>query len=62
MLANGPQAVAAAKRLVADVASWPPDEAVVDDTAQRIAEVRAGDEAREGMAAFFDKRPPRWDD
>jgi len=25
-----------------------------------LAEVRAGDEAKDGLAAFFEKRPPRW--
>jgi len=25
-----------------------------------LAEIRSGDEAREGLAAFFDKRKPRW--
>ena len=60
LLANGPDAVAAAKRLIADVAGRPRDDALIEDTAQRIAEIRGGDEAREGMAAFLDKRPPRW--
>ena len=35
---------------------------MIEHTAERIADVRAGAEAREGMAAFFDKRPPRWSD
>ena len=26
----------------------------------RLAHMRAGDEGQEGMAAFFEKRPPRW--
>jgi methylglutaconyl-CoA hydratase len=25
-----------------------------------LAEVRSGDEARDGLAAFFEKRKPRW--
>ena len=62
LLAGGPQAVAGAKRLIAEVAAWPPDDAMIEHTAGRIAEVRAGAEAGEGMAAFFDKRPPRWSD
>ncbi len=62
LLACGPQAVAGAKRLIAEVAVWPPDDAMIEHTAQRIADVRAGAEAGEGMAAFFDKRPPRWSD
>ncbi len=58
--ANGPRAVAAAKRLIADVAGREPDDALVEETARRIAEVRVTDEAREGMAAFLARRPPRW--
>ena len=60
LLAGGPLAVAGAKRLIAEVAAWPPDAAMIEHTAGRIAEVRAGAEAGEGMAAFFDKRPPSW--
>ena len=36
------------------------DEAVIEDTARRIARVRAGDEGREGLAAFLEKRKPKW--
>lgn len=60
LCANGPNAVAAAKRLIADIAGRPLDDALVEDTAKRIAAIRATDEAAEGMAAFLEKRPPRW--
>ena len=60
LLANGPRAVAAAKRLVADVTGAGPGDALVEETAKRIAEIRATDEAEEGMAAFLERRPPRW--
>lgn len=56
----GPSAVAAAKALVADVAGREIDAAVRDDTAARIADLRAGAEGREGVAAFLDKRRPAW--
>lgn len=59
-LANGPQAVKACKRLVQDVAAAPIDAALRDDTARRIADARAGDEGREGIAAFLGKREPAW--
>ena len=36
------------------------DPQVAEQTARSIAEVRAGDEAREGIAAFFAKRKPSW--
>lgn len=59
-LANGPQAVQACKRLVQDVAGAPLDAALRADTARRIADVRAGEEGREGIAAFLAKRDPAW--
>jgi methylglutaconyl-CoA hydratase len=57
---GGPKALAAAKALIARVAWSPVDETLVEDTARRIAEVRASDEAKEGIAAFAEKRPPSW--
>ena len=60
IVANGPEAVTAAKRLIADVAGKPIDGALIDETARRIAEIRRGDEGREGVGAFLDKRPPSW--
>lgn len=60
LLRNGPRAVAAAKALVARVARAPLDDALVADTAERIASVRASEEGREGVAAFLEKRAPAW--
>ena len=60
LLACGPQAQLAAKRLVADLSARPIGPEVSEETAQRIARQRATAEAREGFAAFFDKRPPAW--
>jgi methylglutaconyl-CoA hydratase len=56
---NGPAAVRAAKDLVAAVAGKTPAE-VEDDCARRIAAIRAGEEGREGVAAFLEKRKPSW--
>jgi methylglutaconyl-CoA hydratase len=56
---NGPAAIRAAKDLVAAVAGRAPAE-VEDDCARRIAGIRAGDEGREGVAAFLEKRKPSW--
>jgi methylglutaconyl-CoA hydratase len=58
--ANGPAAMAAAKTLVADLTARPIDDGVTELTARRIAEIRASDEAREGLAAFLEKRKPVW--
>ena len=60
LLANGPLAVGASKRLVQDIAGRPIDDALRADTARRIADIRASDEGREGVAAFLQKRPPGW--
>jgi methylglutaconyl-CoA hydratase len=56
----GPRAIAEAKRLVADLAGRPITPDLVALTAHRIARVRASDEAREGLAAFLEKRKPAW--
>lgn len=60
LLAGGPQAQAAATDLIRAVANRPVDAAVIDDTARRIATLRATPEAREGLSAFLQKRPPAW--
>lgn len=60
LLAGGPQAQQAAKDLIAAVHGRPIDDAVSEETAQRIARQRATDEARDGVSAFLDKRPPAW--
>ncbi|MCB2102846.1 MAG: enoyl-CoA hydratase/isomerase family protein [Rhodobacterales bacterium] len=58
--ANGPRAMAAAKDLIFAVADRPADDAVLEDTARRIADRRASDEGREGVGAFLEKRKPDW--
>ena len=60
LVQNGPQAVRAGKALVQDLAGRPIDDALRAETARRIADVRASDEGREGVAAFLAKRPPAW--
>jgi methylglutaconyl-CoA hydratase len=60
LVANGPAAVRACKRLVQDVAGRPVDEALRADTARRIADIRASAEGKEGVQSFLQKRPPSW--
>jgi len=60
LLQGGPQALAAAKRLVADVSDARLDHSLVEETARRIAAIRVSPEGREGIAAFLEKRKPRW--
>ncbi len=60
MLANGPLALGEVKRLFQYLAVGPIDETVREHTAHTIARLRATDEAKEGFAAFLDKRPAKW--
>lgn len=60
LVANGPQAVKACKRLVQDVAGQPISAALREDTARRIADIRASDEGRAGVRSFLDKLSPPW--
>ncbi|MEN9779333.1 MAG: 1,4-Dihydroxy-2-naphthoyl-CoA synthase [Pseudomonadota bacterium] len=60
LVANGPAAVRACKKLVQDVAGREIDAALRDETARRIADIRASDEGREGIASFLNKRAPNW--
>ena len=62
LLKNGPQAQAECKALIRLVAGQPIDEAIGEETAQRITQVRAGAEGQEGLAAFLEKRKPNWID
>ncbi|MDF1748455.1 MAG: enoyl-CoA hydratase/isomerase family protein [Alphaproteobacteria bacterium] len=59
ILAVGPIAAKEAKDLVFAV-DRPITSEVIDDTVHRIARLRATSEAKEGMAAFFEKRSPAW--
>ena len=60
LLLGGLQSQAAAKDLIRAVADRPVSDELVEDTARRIATLRATPEAREGLAAFLDKRPAAW--
>ncbi len=60
LLGGAPGAQGEAKRLIRDLSGRPIDDAVVEETASRIASLRRGEEAREGLSAFLDKRPPHW--
>jgi methylglutaconyl-CoA hydratase len=60
LVANGPAAVKACKRLVRDVAGQDITEALRAETARRIADIRASDEGKEGLQSFLGKRSPNW--
>jgi methylglutaconyl-CoA hydratase len=59
ILAGGPRAVNAAKRLVRDVEGRPLAD-VIDLTVERVADIRVSAEGQEGMRAFLERREPRW--
>ena len=59
ILAGGPDAIAAAKKLVRDV-SRADGKDVTTMTAQALAARRASPEGQEGLRAFIEKRKPRW--
>lgn len=60
LLACGPNAVAAAKNLIARVSNRPLDDDLVEDTARRIAAIRSSPEGKDGVSAFLEKRAPAW--
>jgi len=57
---NGPHAMREAKRLIRDYGNKPVTSEMMEDSAERIAAIRARPEAREGLAAFLEKRKPDW--
>ena len=57
---SGPNAVNAIKELIPVSAHAPIGAEIVEETARRIAAVRATPEAQEGLSAFLEKRKPSW--
>ena len=57
---NSPNAVGEAKRLVREMSGRAIDDALLADSAARIAAIRASTEGREGVASFLEKRKPSW--
>lgn len=60
LLACGPAAQRECKQLLRDLAGRATDAELIDHTARAITRVRASAEAREGIAAFLEKRQPDW--
>ena len=60
LLAGGPEAMRKIKELIRAITSRPLDDALVADTAKRIAEIRVTPEGKEGIASFLEKRKPSW--
>jgi methylglutaconyl-CoA hydratase len=57
---GGKSALAQIKDLIRAVSRGPIDEPMIDDTAQRIAQIRVSAEGKEGIASFLGKRKPDW--
>jgi len=60
IVANGPLATIACKKLVNDVAGREITAELRSETARRIADIRASAEGQEGIRSFLEKRKPRW--
>jgi methylglutaconyl-CoA hydratase len=60
LLTSAPHAVAAAKTLIADVASARNRAGAIELTIDTIADRRVSPEGQDGMRAFLDKRLPSW--
>ena len=55
IVSNAPMAVRASKQLIKEIGKLPLTPELRDLTARRIADIRASDEAREGLRAFLNK-------
>ena len=60
MMACGPMAVIESKRIVEHVAYQEIDHGLMEDTAKVIARVRVSEEGQEGVIAFLEKRPAKF--
>ncbi len=60
LLAGGPEAMRQIKDLIRAVSGRPVDDALVRETAKRIAEIRVSPEGQEGIASFLEKRKASW--
>jgi methylglutaconyl-CoA hydratase len=60
LVTGGREAHAKIKHLLRSVAASPLDDALIADTAKRIAEIRVSPEGKEGIASFLEKRKPAW--
>lgn len=60
ILANSPAALTGVKSMLKTLYAKEIDEQTREYTSELIADIRATSEAKEGIAAFFEKRPPSW--
>src|SRR5688572_11245408 len=60
LYSSGPNAIAAIKKLIPEVAGATIDSELMETVSQRIAAIRATAEAQEGLSAFLEKRKTAW--
>ncbi|MCK9401493.1 MAG: enoyl-CoA hydratase-related protein [Bacteroidales bacterium] len=57
---SGPKAMSQCKNLIFNISNLETLEQALESTARMIAGIRASKEGQEGMAAFLEKRKPKW--
>lgn len=57
---SGPKAMTQCKTLIYNICNIETLDQARESTARMIAEIRASEEGQEGMAAFLEKRKPKW--
>ena len=60
LVVGGREAHGKIKDLLRAVGRAPLSDALIEDTAKRIAEIRVSPEGKEGIASFLEKRKPAW--
>jgi methylglutaconyl-CoA hydratase len=60
LVTGGSAAHAGTKSLIDLITRSPLDQALIEETAKRIAGVRASEEGKEGIQSFLEKRKPKW--
>lgn len=60
ILKVSPNAVKEAKKLLTYCDAKPIDEQVIETTIDTLTRIKASDEGKEGLAAYIEKRAPRW--
>jgi methylglutaconyl-CoA hydratase len=60
LVVGGSAAHAKTKSLIDLMTCSPLDQALMEETARRISQVRASDEGKEGIRSFLEKRKPSW--
>jgi methylglutaconyl-CoA hydratase len=60
LLGCGPSALREVKSFIRRIAHGAIDDAMIEETATRIARIRATPEGKEGVSSFLEKRKPSW--